>query len=368
MNPRLKPWMLVSAAWVAPAVLSIASNLAQARLWGGEAPSLAQLLFDSLDWLIYGLFAPAIFAISERWPLTGQHRRRYAWLIHFISSLLFCAAWAGAGTVLKLLLNTDDFARGMAVAFMSWFYTTIPFGVGAYFGMVGIEHAIRHHTAARDWEAQAARSAAQLTTARLAALESRLNPHFLFNALNTIAVLVRGGDTQSANHVVEELSDVLRLTLAQPLKSEVPLGEELFLVRRYLAVEQARFPDRLRVSISASPDALSAAVPSFALQHLVENAIKHGVASSIAAGKVDITAARNGEQLVLTVQDDGVGVRPGRAELEGHGLENTRARLEMLHGGTARLSVVPADGGGTLATITVPWHTLPFDPEQYRDD
>lgn len=367
MTLRLKPWMLVSAAWVAPALLSIASNLGQARLWGGTT-SMAQLVFDSLDWLVYGFFAPAIFAISERWPLTGRHRRRWARLIHFLGSLLFCAAWAGVGTLLKMLLNTDTFERGVGFSFLSWFYITIPFGVGAYFGMVGIEHAIRHYTAAREWEAQAALTASQLTAARLAALESRLNPHFLFNALNTIAVLVRGGDTDHANRVVEQLSDVLRLTLAQPSKSEVPLGEELFLVRRYLAVEQARFPDRLRVSISAPPETLGAAVPSFALQHLVENAIRHGVASNIAAGKVELTATLDAGSLVLTVRDDGIGITGDAAEITGHGLDNTRARLQALHGTAASLVVTAAPAGGTIARLSVPWRTLPFDAEQYRDD
>lgn len=366
MRLRLKPWMLVSAAWVAPALLSIATNLAQARLWGGST-SVAELVFESLDWLIYGLFAPAIFAISERWPLTGQHRRRWAWLVHFLGSLLFCAAWAAAGTALKLVLGTDPFERGIAFSFVSWFYITIPFGVGAYFGMVGIEHAIRHHNAAREWQAQAALAEAQLTAARLAALESRLNPHFLFNALNTITVLVRGGDTTSANQVLEQLSDVLRLTLAHPGKSQVPLGEELFLVRRYLAVEQARFPDRLRLSIEVPTELMGAAVPSFALQHLVENAIRHGVASSIAAGRVAINAVRDGERLVLTVRDDGVGIASGRDELPGHGLDNTRARLSVLHGDAASLVVAPGVGSGTVATLTLPWQLLPFDPEQYAD-
>jgi LytS/YehU family sensor histidine kinase len=270
--------------------------------------------------------------------------------------------------VLKLLLNTDTFERGISFAFRSWFYTTIPFGVGAYFGMVGIEHAIRHHTAARAWEAQAAQAAAQLATARLAALESRLNPHFLFNALNTIAVLVRGGDTDSANRVVEQLSDLLRLTLARPGKSEVPLGEELHLVRRYLAVEQARFPDRLRLTVTIPDELLEAAVPSFALQHLVENAIRHGVASRIAAGKVLVSASREGDHLVLMVEDDGVGITAGQSATPGHGLDNTRARLHVLHGNAASLMVMAAPDGGTRAVMRLPFRTLPFDMAQYHDD
>jgi sensor histidine kinase YesM len=359
--------MLVSAAWILPALLSIVSNLGQARLWGGQT-SVAQLVFDSLDWLIYGIFAPAIFWISARWPLTGPRRRRSHWLVHFLASLLFCLAWASAGTVLKAILDTDQFERGVAVSLLSWFYITIPFGVGAYAGMVAIEHAIRHYTTAREWQERSAQAEAQLTTARLAALESRLNPHFLFNALNTIAVLVRGGDTERANRVVEQLSSLLRLTLAHPGSSEVPLGEELHLVGRYLAVEQARFPDRLRLTIDVPDELLGAAVPSFALQHLVENAIRHGVASSISAGRVRVTAERRDDLVMLTVQDDGVGIAPGRAELVGHGLANTHARLQVLYGERATLVVSAAPGGGTLAVLTLPYRLLPFDADQHDDD
>lgn len=367
MTPRFKPWMLVSAAWVAPALLALVSRMAQNRLWGDPPPSVAQLLFESLDWLVYGFFAPAIFAISARWPLTGAGRRRGAWGVHLLGSLLFCAAWAAVGTALKLLLRTDAFEFGIGVSFLSWFYTTIPFGVGVYFGMVGIEHAIRHVTLAREWEARAARVEAQLTTARLAALEARLNPHFLFNALNTIAVLVRGGDTRSANRVVEQLSEVLRLTLGRPGQSEVSLGSEMHLVERYLAVEQVRFLDRLAASLDVPDTVRSAAVPVYAVQHLVENAIKHGVASRITAGVVRVVARREGDTVTITVFDDGAGILPAADSTPGRGLDNTRARLRVLYGDAAALEVTPAPGGGTLARLRVPYRELPYAPPEFGD-
>jgi sensor histidine kinase YesM len=349
--------MLVSAAWLVPAVLAFLASIGQQRLWSDEGPRLGQLFFDSLDWLVYALFVPVIFWIAARWPLTGRSRRPWAWLVHLLTALLFCILWASLGIGLQAALGTNDFAEGVATAWLSWVYVTIPFGVGVYFGMVSIEHAFRHVAEAREWEARAARTEAQLNAARLAALEARLNPHFLFNALNSIAVLVRDGANDRANRAVEELSDLLRATLERD-SAEITLERELELVRRYLAVEELRFQDRLRAAIDAPAEVARAAVPAFALQHLVENAVRHGLASTIDAGVITITARRRGDTLVLVVRDDGTGITSADAERPGHGLAHTRERLWALYRDRASLVVARDAAGGTLATLTVPWREL----------
>ena len=358
--------MFVSAAWIGPALLAIVSRMAQARLWGDPAPAVPQLLFESLDWLAYGAFAPAIFAISRRWPLSRTRAPWSHWAIHAFAAIAFCAAWAATGTLLKYLLGTDRFEQGLAVSFASWFFITLPFGTGAYLGMVGIEHAIRHYTAARDWEARAERVSAQLVSARLAALQARLNPHFLFNSLNTVAVLVREGDPRAAG-IVEQLSDVLRRTLAHTDAAEVALGEELFLVREYLAVEQARFSDRLRPEFDVPDALLPAAVPAFALQHLVENAVRHGVARRTDAGRITVSARREGGTVALNVTDDGFGIEAGLADVADHGLANTRARLHALYGDRASVTVRPGAAGGTVAELRLPWRETTYDREELDD-
>jgi two-component system LytT family sensor kinase len=163
------------------------------------------VLFTSLDWLLYALFTPLVFMIARRWPIAKPHVARHA-ALHLVFSLLFCAAWAGAGTLLRLVLQPEFLDGGIAVGFVFWQLITLPFGVAVYLMVVGIEHAIR-------WFAEASRLSEQLAGARLAALQAQLNPHFLFNSLNTVAVLVRGGENQNAARVVEQLSDVLRRTL-----------------------------------------------------------------------------------------------------------------------------------------------------------
>lgn len=342
---KLPPWLLVSAAWIGPAILGALDVVAQHQLWGEGPVNIRRVLFVSLDWLLYALLTPFVFMIAKRWPIARPHLPRRT-ALHLLFALLFCAAWAGAGTLLRMLLEPKAMDGGPALHFASWLFITLPFGVAVYLAVVGIEHAIR-------WFAEASRLSEQLTGARLAALQAQLNPHFLFNSLNTIAVLVRGGDNRDAARVVEQLSDVLRRTLSHK-QAESALEDELELVRQYLAVEQARFSDRLRPAFDVDPSTLAAALPTFALQHLVENAVRHGIARRTEAGRVVIAARRDGDMLELAVEDDGPGIADDAPQTAGHGLENTRERLRTLYGDRGSLQVARKEQG-TIATLRVPW-------------
>ncbi len=337
--------MLVSAAWIGPAILGALDVIAQHYLWEDGPINVRRVVFVSLDWFLYALLTPFVFLIARRWPLARPHLATRIPL-HLLFSLLFCAAWAGAGTLLRMLIEPRSMDAGPAIHFASWLFITLPFGVAVYLAVVGIEHAIRYF-------AEASRLSEQLTTARLAALQAQLNPHFLFNSLNTIAVLVRGGDSRDAARVVEQLSDVLRRTLSTQA-NEIALADELELVRQYLAVEQARFSDRLRPQFDIDPATLDAKIPTFALQHLVENAIRHGIARRTEAGRVAITARRDGDMLEITVEDDGPGIADDAPQLAGHGLANTRERLRTLYGERASLSIKRIEQG-TIAMLRVPY-------------
>jgi LytS/YehU family sensor histidine kinase len=296
-------------------------------------------------------------------------------------SLLFCIAWATCGKLLQLLLvlafdpnalragvgtGPAQFWQKFALDWLSWVFTTLPFGVAVYLCVVGTEHAIRYFVEAREREVQLARLSEQLAGTRFAALRAQVNPHFLFNTLNTIAVFVREGDREAAAGIVEQLSEVLRSTLGSHRADEVTLGEELELVRQYVAIERARFSDRLRPEFRIDDSLLSAAVPSFALQHLVENAIRHGIARGPDAGRLIITARRAGETLEVSVADDGAGVGPEAVAPKGHGIENTRERLRALYGETASLSVARRAEGGTNATLSIPYREMA--PESNREE
>lgn len=345
--------MLVSAAWIVPAILGAVDSLAQQRIWN-QPTSYRAALFTALDWLLYGVLTPFVFLLARRLPLTSDAWRRHA-SIHVAFSLGFCVVWASLGTLLKLALQPGEFGGGITASYLSWIFITLPFGVAVYLAVVGIEHAVRYFVEARERETQLARLSEQLSGARLAALQAQLNPHFLFNSLNTIAVLVRGRDNAAATRVVEQLSEVLRATLGRSRNSEVSLDEELGLVRQYLAVEQARFSDRLAPQIDVAPSLLAAAVPSFAIQHLVENAIRHGIARRTASGNVRISARTDGDFLEIVVADDGAG--PAGEPLPGHGIANTRERLRTLYGDRASLALERV-GGETRATLRVPFHEI----------
>jgi signal transduction histidine kinase len=369
--------MVVSFVWIAPAVLATISHVAQRRLGGEPAASLRELLWTGGDWLVYAVLTPPIFAAARRWPIVRPHiARRVA--LHLIFALLFCVGWAVTGKLLQLGLGLlfnpqqvrafasaagDQFWAKVGVDVLSWILITLPFGVVVYLSIVGIAHAIQYFVESNEREVQVARLAEQLAGARLSALQAQLNPHFLFNSLNTIAVLVRDGNRSAATQVIEQLSDVLRSTLSRSKSNEIALEDELRLVRQYLAVEQARFSDRLRPVFDVDPDTLRGAVPRFAVQHLVENALRHGVAKRTEAGRVAIMARRDRDMLELTIEDDGPGIAGGVAQGEGHGLDNTRERLRTLYGDRASLTVGPGPVQGAVAQLRVPYREIELETD-----
>ncbi|MBL0940901.1 MAG: histidine kinase [Gemmatimonadaceae bacterium] len=368
---RIRPWMFVSAVWLWPAVLNVVNRVLQVRIQGWDAPTARDLLFVAGDWLLYALVTPIIFWISGRWPVV-KSRLRERVLIHVAWALLFCVVWAVGGKVLELLLTLvlspgqlrDAIAAAGSGLFKTvsmnvagWILITLPFGVVVYATVAGMAHAINYFTEARERELQMARLSEQLASARFSALQAQLNPHFLFNTLNTIAVFVRDGDRTGAVQIVEQLSDVLRRTLRRHQSHEVALSEELELIRQYLAIEHARFPDRLGFTIEAADPLSAAAVPGFAVQHLVENAIKHGIARREEAGQLAIVARRDHDTLVITVVDDGPGLSKGEMPA-GHGLENTRERLKALYGAAASLELHNGAAGGVIATLRLPYREV----------
>ena len=363
--------MIVSAAWIIPAAFAAINRIAQVPLNGWEPATARELIWEAGDWLVYALLTPIVFVISKRWPLAKPHLFRRT-LFHLGMSLVFCLAWATCGKLLGLILNlllnrnmirtamaggTKQFAAMLAVDWLSWVFITLPFGVAVYLCVVGIEHASRYFVEARERELQVARLSEQLAGARFAALQAQVNPHFLFNTLNTIAVLVRDDERQAAVAIVEQLSEVLRASLSSHRQNEVTLGEELDLVRQYVAIERARFSDRLRPEFIVDDGLSSALVPSFAVQTLVENAIRHGIAKQPDAGRLTVEARKDGDMLVISVMDDGLGIEPEEIR-PGHGIENTRERLRALYGDKATLEVRKRPEGGTVAILKVPYHEI----------
>lgn len=223
----------------------------------------------------------------------------------------------------------------------------------AYVALLGLAHAGVFHRRYREREQQASLLESRLNQARLRALQTQLQPHFLFNTLNGIATLLRR-DPAKAEEMLLSLSDLLRISLSSSHRQEIPLREEMDFLGRYLAIQRMRFGDRLRVTEQVEPSALDCLVPALLLQPLVENAIRHGLEPSGKPGELRIAGARDGEWLRLAVEDDGVGLPPGDKQRAGVGLANVRERLAALYGGAHEFNIAERPGGGVVVNIKLP--------------
>jgi LytS/YehU family sensor histidine kinase len=194
--------------------------------------------------------------------------------------------------------------------------------------------------------------------ARLQALRFQIQPHLLFNTLNAISTLVVEHRTEEASRTISRLSDYLRQTLAAPDTHEVSLKDELAFVEGYLAIEQVRFGERLAVDIDVAAETLDCPVPTFLLQPLVENAVRHAIEPAVRGGTIGISARREGSTLVLTVSDcsrDPIDAAPSRQGLGGVGLANTRARLAQLYDGRHSLDARHLPNGGFQVEMRLPF-------------
>jgi two-component system, LytTR family, sensor kinase len=312
-------------------------------------------------WLWF-LVTPGVLWLGRRFPLEREHWvRRTA--IHLALSvavsmvqLVVEAAILHSLRLFPALMPT--FAATLAFLLIVGFHQ----GILTYWMLLGIQYAYgwyrryeeRKQEAMR-LELRSSQLESQLAQAHLSALKMQLQPHFLFNTLNAIMVLVRQQKGREAEEMLGRLSDLLRCVLDDVEAQEIPLRRELEYLQLYLGIEQVRFQDRLRVEIAAGPEVLDAAVPQMVLQPIVENAIRHGIGRSSSAGRLRISACHVNGMLEMKVQDDGPGLAlDSQSQTRGIGLANTRARLKQLYGDAAGLSIENEEQGGVAATVVLP--------------
>jgi sensor histidine kinase YesM len=230
--------------------------------------------------------------------------------------------------------------------------------------LIGAWLAVYHR--ARNLEIRESRLEADLARAQLDALRLEIEPHFLFNTLNSIASLIRAKAGDRALAMLLGLSDLLRATVDGTRQHTSTLADEAAFVRRYIDLQRERFSDRLDVRYAISPESERCAVPAFLLQPLVENAFRHGVSKRPGARRLELAASVDGGELHVWVRDDGAGLPPDFSVMTqgGTGLRNTQLRLQRLYNGAAQLHLEPADGGGTVAHIRLPARSGTLDPQQ----
>jgi LytS/YehU family sensor histidine kinase len=294
-----------------------------------------------------------VLTISSWVPLTGPRRFR-ALLVHAFAGAAFAFTHVALWQIFAALLRTLIFGDAVPQSFRNPrgpMRLHVEWEMTMYWALVGLAHAMMFRAEARERTLRTAQLEAQLAQAQLQALQRQLQPHFLFNTLQTISALVHR-DVNEADRMIERLGDLLRMTLRAGDLTEVPLSVELEHVRHYAAIEEANMGARLKIDIDAAPDVLSTPVPSLLLQPLVENAVRHGVAPRANGGRVAIKAWGENETLYLRVEDNGVGLR-GQSRT-GIGLQNTRQRLEQAYGGRQHFSIESGADGGVVASIRLP--------------
>ncbi|HET8763499.1 MAG TPA: sensor histidine kinase [Gemmatimonadales bacterium] len=328
--------------------------------WTGRPRSWTISLLNNMPWwVLWALLTPVVFRLARRFRLTGPGWKGSV-LAHGIIGLALSALHVAIAGAIYFRTNADFLlpdGRTMAQEIGIFFNMYVVLDLLTYAGVVGAFHAVEFYGRYREGELRAAQLETRMHEARLAMLRMELQPHFLFNALNAISGLVRRGDNEAAVTMLARLGTLLRRTLDGHGTQEARLGEELDLLEQYLAIERVRFGDRLDVAVEVEASLFDALVPTLVLQPIVENALRHGLASTPGPGSVRVTAQRENGSLVLSVRDSGPGFVPGRnGNHHGVGLSNTRARLEQLYGAAGRLETASAPEGGAAVRITLPLH------------
>lgn len=347
-HPGARLWLFGLIVWTVLGVMSAAQNAAW-RAYTGQPVEWEALLPNALaDWLTCGMFTPAFYWMARRFPIRGE--RWWSNLpVHLAGSLGFVILKVTAYAPLFRLLNPGN-PRTWSNILLGGFYADLL----AYWAAVGVIHAIEYYRESRERQLEAARLDGALRAAELENLRAQLQPHFLFNTLQSISTLIHR-DQAAADRMLTDLSELLRLSLRHTAAQEVPLRDELRFLGSYLDIMRTRFGDRLAIGLVADPGVTDALVPSLLLQPIVENAIRHGMEGRTDRGRVNVRAAREGATLCLEVADDGPGLTT-RSSREGGGigLANTRQRLARLYGSAAAVESSSPNGRGLTVRLTIP--------------
>jgi len=351
MRRRTRAFLFAPAAATFLSLLEIFRVAMPAALHGDHATWGVIVQRVLPVWATLIVVSPWCALMAERFPFRSGRFARAAFA-HVAGAAVFVALHMVALGVyghLFALPGSDQAAAHVG----QWYVLHATLEVSVYAGIVVILLLLDARQESADRAVAAAQLSERLAAARLEGLRAQLHPHFLFNTLNTLAVLARKGDGAAVDRALVDLGDLLRASFDSANRSEVPLAEELAFVERYVGLQRLRFPDRLEVELSVEDAARAAFVPALLLQPLVENAIEHGLATA-QGGRVSVSARRDGDTLEIVVADEGPGF--AGAAREGVGLANTRERLTLLYGARGTLEAGNrAGGGGGEVRVRLPW-------------
>jgi len=349
----LQRWTILLSAWFGVSLFACGATwLAWQALHYPDG--LLPLLWLELPvWFYWVPATVAIVMLSRRHPL--DRSRPWASLsVHLLSAIGLAVLFVAFRLLWYQAWNSRPYTDPFV---MRWFWRMFRehfvSGFTLYWAIVGVYHAFTNYSRLRQRELEATLMRGHLAEARLETLKLQLRPHFLFNALNTASSVLEE-HPRRARRIIGRLAELLRASLRADARQMVPLHEELQLLLAYLEVEQERFGTRLSAELDVPGEVAEAVVPSFLLQPLVENAIRHGIAPREGPGRVVVRARRSGDLLEIHVEDNGVGLRAGPVT-EGIGLGNTRRRLVELYGPRQSVQLDRRAGGGLDVCIRLPW-------------
>jgi len=339
-------WLPFFALWTAVAMSS------------GTVPLKTALAGGVVSTGCAGALGVLVWAACKRWPWPPEFRLGF-YALQIILAIAYSVAWTTAVFTLESL-------RGSGAGLWTWavWGRTALLGVWFYAVLAGMFHAVQTRERLQEKETQAARAEALAAAARLEALRARLNPHFLFNTLHTLAAVVKFRP-DLAETAIERLGDMLRYTLREDHRGLVEFGAEYEFTRQYLAFEQLRYDDRLTVNVQIDPGAFEFDVPPFAIQTLAENAVHHAIAIRPEGGSIWIRCERTAGGLEVSVRDDGPGAAGESAPSHQLGLRSVRERLVAAFGALADLRI-DRSSDGFRASFLLPVSAADAVPATHR--
>jgi two-component system LytT family sensor kinase len=358
---RAVKWLMIFGLWTAAAIYFASMAVTQSRLGPRPLSIWRALSWELTSGYVWFLLMPLILWLGARFPFE-RSRWKTSLPVHLVACIVVAC---GQQAIDALILPKLGYPRTIKFnsygdTYRYFLLANLHLSVGLYWATLGVLYAYNFYHKYRERELRASQLEARLAQTKLQVLKMQLHPHFLFNTLNAISELVYR-DPEIAEHMITNLSDLLRISLDNVGVQEVPLQQELDFLNKYLEIEQTRFHDRLQLQMSIDPDTLDASVPNMILQPLVENAIKHGIGPRSAGGRIEIAAHRSNGTLHMRVSDDGRGLPNGEqaALREGVGLANTRARLAHLYGSNHNFELISSPHTGLTLELEIPFRIAP---------
>jgi len=350
-------WRWIAAIWCAGALFDASQTVLIMHAEGRHHAWLPLFGTELVSWLPWALATPLVIYLARRYPIARCMSVRTL-CVHIVAFALISAVAESWSTVLQMLFNPWNNRRWPT--FLDTWTTTLTFQVLTFLIVYALILTVTYLVDARDSMArqitETARLNEELSKAQLAALRRQIEPHFMYNALNSIAGLVRDQRHDAAVSMIVGLSEFLRRSAEDSHRAQVALREEVEYLQRYLDIQKVRFGERLQVSVDIPAELLRAQVPNLLLQPLVENAIKHGISKRVAGGNVRVAGACNNGNLHLSVYNDGPSPPADwEATSTGVGIANLRTRLRILHGRESELQLKRANPGGVEVVVTLPF-------------